>query len=171
MSLFAGANQPFTFRGSWRQRSVARRGVARCTYPFRRLRANGGGPVTVAWRDLTTEGALGLYWPGKLLIELDVSLVAQPELAASVILSESAHAVDAVVMSDVQRAQIVALMHPGGADQHQWFSPDPAGYLSEEGEAFMACFVLAFSDVTPDTLPFVHKVTPEVAGKVRAVLL
>jgi hypothetical protein len=72
------------------------------------------------------ERVLGLFWfSGR--ISLDLSLEGDPELAAEVMLSEVAHAVDMFSMTPDQRRLIWAAFHPGEQTaehdaEHGWFN-------------------------------------------------
>lgn len=188
----------FDVAGTPAQRALVERALARCDYPFAALPGN---PIPVGWADLSRAAAaalavpverdvdgrrrvLGLYYPPPYeRILLDVSLEADPDLAAEVLLAEAAHAVDYRQLRPrgLRRAVWDAL-HPDQppltveppesgdvAHGHSWFD-GPAGYETWVGEAFMAAFVRAFSDV-PDTFASAHPVSAAVAAEVRRVLL
>ena len=157
----------FELRGTPSQQALVERALARCDYPFDRLAAGlaaqaGRSVIPVEWTDLSAYGArghgdieahvlfrervLGLAWyEGRISIEQ--SLEAQPELAQEVFLAEAAHMVDFFALTDEQRAAIVRAYHGEALDAHGWF--DVGGYGEWVGEAWMAGFTLAFSDVVP----------------------
>lgn len=115
---------------------------------------------------------LGLAWySGK--VSLDLSLEHSPPLAHEVLLAEGAHMVDFFRMTPRDREQLYLILHEGDATPHDhgWFEETGNhDYWSWVGEAWMAMFCLAYSDVTPTLTGFVHQARPEMVPAVRALL-
>lgn len=159
----------FTITGSPSQQALARKAVGACDYPFARLARD----VTIAWRDLSAEGAYGLYWPGRYLVEVDTGIEVRPLLAQQVTIAEVWHAVDEQAVTDAMRAQVIAAYH-AMPDQHQWYTESDAEYRALVGEAMMFGFSAAFAPslgVSGLEAQFTHRVTPALAVQVRAILL
>lgn len=136
-------------RGTPRQNAIVQEALDRCDFPFERLTKQ---PIPVEWADLSRyaatqeaagahshihvgddtahsverrERVLGLFWySGR--VTLDLSLEQDPELAAEVLLSEAAHAVDMFYMQPEHRRAVWDALHTGQEghehDQaHGWF--------------------------------------------------
>lgn len=152
----------FHLEGSTEQQQKLAAALAHCTYPFELVRPDVEVPVKFA--DLTSWGALGLFWlDGR--IEVEQSLTS-PMQIAEVLLSEVAHAVDQYTLTDADRMRLQATWHPTGPDQHTWWDSGP--YRTWQGEAMMGLFVTAFSDV-PVTMVFAHLPTPEAVALLRSM--
>lgn len=180
----------------------------RCDYPWERLlpglRATvGRETIPVEWVDLTRYGAavdgrthgdqhsahvlayrrqvLGLAWySGKVSVEATLT----GDLAAEVLLAETAHMVDFFALTNRQRVAVWNALHDAEhrlpedvpvvdavdlGHGHGWFDVGPYG--SWVGEAFMEAFVKAFSDV-PVVIKLGHHPTDEAAAvEVRAAVL
>jgi hypothetical protein len=94
---------------------------------------------------------------------------AATEKVATIVLEEAAHHVDHLLLNDRQRKEIFALVH-GGKDEPHGHGWDKGDYWDQVGETFMAAFVLAYSDFTPDQGGFTHKVTPAMAEALRRII-
>lgn len=114
------------------------------------------------------QAALGLFWfDGR--VEIDSSLVNQPELCQEVFFAEGAHATDMYYMNvKGWRPTVFAFYHPQGSDNHGWFE---GPYFTQVGEAFMGGFIRAFTNIPLSIQGFVHPTTDEIAEKIRALLL
>jgi hypothetical protein len=114
---------------------------------------------------------LGLFWTDY-RIEVEQSLVKQPDLLAEVFWSEAAHAIDQAMLTDAQRAEIVVALHPEGPDEHPawWERSDySAEYGTLPGESFMQISVEAYTPLTA-TINLHHEVTPHVIDVARRIL-
>lgn len=112
---------------------------------------------------------LGLAWyDGR--ISLDLSLEAEPDLAQEVLLAEAAHMVDFFALTDQQRDDIFLAFHGNLTEEHGhgWF--DQGAYGEWVGEAWMAGWTLAFSDVTP-TIVMAHALSREDARRLLRPIL
>lgn len=114
----------------------------------------------------------GVFWTdGRIYI--DIRLESQPEIAQEVVSAEVAHAVDyGLPLNDTQKSKIIMLFHPSGGDSHTWWERQSYGaeYYTLVGEAFMALFTHAYSDMEPWQDPFTHKSTRELGNKLHSVL-
>ncbi|HWT24535.1 MAG TPA: hypothetical protein VN213_13600 [Solirubrobacteraceae bacterium] len=148
-----------------------------------------GGPNVYDIGAVPTPGearraVLGLYWlptraypAGRVEIHDDCFLA--PDLAREVFLAESAHAVDYGAMTDEQRAQIAAAYHDEPDEQghvSDWFEESgEQDYWNWAGESFMEGFTQAFAPSLPtplaDRQQFTHETTPEIAARIREILL
>jgi hypothetical protein len=114
---------------------------------------------------------LGLFWTDYRIV-CDVSLRSEPTLLAEVLWSEAAHAIDQAMLTDAQRAEIVAALHPEGPDKHpSWWerSDYSAEYGVLPGESFMEVVVEAYTPLTA-TINLHHEVTPHVLDVARRIL-
>jgi hypothetical protein len=120
---------------------------------------------------------LGLFWTDY-RIEVDASLAILvdgrlPELLAEVLWSEAAHAIDQAMLTDAQRAEIVAALHPEGPDEHTWWERPGedygAAYNRLIGETMMQVVVEAYTPLKA-TINLHHEVTPHVIDVARRIL-
>lgn len=112
---------------------------------------------------------LGLAWySGK--ISIAAELVEEPTLAQEVMLAEGSHMVDFFYMTDEHRKELFKVFHSGSdaPHGHEWF--DNASYWDDVGEAFMAGFCYAYSDLIPDDSSFSHRATPAIGQQIRSIL-
>ncbi len=114
----------------------------------------------------------GVFWTdGR--IQIDERLENRPDDAREVLSAEIAHAVDyGLPLTDSQKAAIMLLLHPDGADSHTWWERQDyeAEYYTLVGESFMAGFTLAYSQMTPWQDPFTHMFTAEIAEEIPSIL-
>jgi hypothetical protein len=114
----------------------------------------------------------GVFWTdGRIYI--DISLESRPEVAQEVVSAEVAHAVDyGLPLSDDKKNRISAIFHPSSTDTHTWWERQDYGseYYTLVGEAFMALFTHAYSDMQPWQDPFTHKSTKELGVKLQQIL-
>lgn len=114
----------------------------------------------------------GVFWTdGR--IKIDIRLRDRPAVAREVCSAELAHAVDyGLPYTDAQKAKLMALFHPEGPDDHTWWEKQDYGaeYWSLVGEAAMALFTYAYSEMVPWQDPFVHKATKAMAPRVHQIL-
>jgi hypothetical protein len=115
---------------------------------------------------------LGLFWTDY-RIEIDYFVVDEPDLAAEVLWSEAAHAIDQAMLTDAQRAEIVAALHPEGPDEHTWWERPGedygAAYNRLIGESAMEIVVRAYTPLKA-TINLHHEVTPHVIDVARRIL-
>jgi hypothetical protein len=112
---------------------------------------------------------LGLFWTDY-RIECDQSL--RGDLLAEVLWSEAAHAIDQAMLTDPQRDEIVAALHPEGPDEHPpwWERSDYSKeYGTLPGETFMEIVVEAYTPLRA-TINLHHEVTPHVIDVARRIL-
>lgn len=134
----------------------------------------GDGPEPLLGRLNGRLYILGVFYPGSGRIYVDNALVDYPELAQSTVSAEIAHSVDEFLpLTDQQRAQIMALMHPGGPDAHTWWEKVDysAEYYSLIGESFMQAFTIAYSDMPfGNTDDFVHSLKYEQVPEFKKIV-
>jgi hypothetical protein len=115
---------------------------------------------------------LGLFWTDY-RIEIDYFVVDEPDLAAEVLWSEAAHAIDQAMLTDAQRAEIVAALHPEGPDEHTWWERPGedygAAYNRLIGESAMQIVVEVYTPLKA-TINLHHEVTPHVLDVARRIL-
>jgi hypothetical protein len=112
---------------------------------------------------------LGLFWTD---YRIEVAHDLRGDLLAEVLWSEAAHAIDQAMLTDPQRAEIVAALHPEGPDEHPpWW--ERSDYSKEygvlPGETFMEIVVEAYTPLTA-TINLHHEVTPHVIAVARRIL-
>jgi hypothetical protein len=90
------------------------------------------------------------------------------------VIGEVGHFVDDYLLSPEQRTAIYRAVDPPGDDPSDHLSVDdwfrPRDYWARVGESFMAVFILAYSDLTPDQAHFKHKATPAAVALLRRAL-
>lgn len=113
---------------------------------------------------------LGLFWLDY-RIEIDQSLVSDPRLLAEVLWSEGAHAIDYALLTDPQRAEIAAALHPNGPDEHTWWEVhDYSGeYNRLMGESFMQIVYEAYTRHRA-TIQLHHEATLDAIEVTRRIL-
>jgi hypothetical protein len=113
---------------------------------------------------------LGLFWTDY-RIEIDYFVVDEPDLAAEVLWSEAAHAIDQAMLTDPQRFEIIDALHPEGPDEHTWWEKLDYGgeYSTLLGEAWMEVVVEAYTPLTA-TINLHHEITPHVLDVARRIL-
>ncbi len=160
-------------------------------FPWARL-SPPSRPVPIGWQDLNAGGlqyshdeahtvtrsiegrefVAGVFWTdGRIYI--DYRCEAQPELAREVLSAELAHSVDFFLpLTDAQKTDLMFVWHGGYFDDHSWWEKaDYSGeYFDLGGEAFMAAFTLAYSDMAPDQSAFTHKLRSEDVPRVREIV-
>jgi hypothetical protein len=111
---------------------------------------------------------LGLFWTDY-RIECDQSL--RGDLAAEVLWSEAAHAIDQAMLTEEQRFEIIDALHPEGPDEHTWWEKLDYGgeYTTLLGEAWMEVVVEAYTPLKA-TINLHHEVTPHVIDVARRIL-
>jgi hypothetical protein len=113
---------------------------------------------------------LGLFWTDY-RIECDQSL--RGDLLAEVLWSEAAHAIDQAMLTDAQRDEIVAALHPEGPDEHTWWERPGedygAAYNRLIGESAMQIVVEAYTPLKA-TINLHHEVSPHVIDVARRIL-
>ncbi|MFO0978935.1 MAG: hypothetical protein U0996_21175 [Planctomycetaceae bacterium] len=160
----------FSLAGSATQQSTVKTALSRCDFPFERLkpglRQAGLNNIKIFWQSMG-EGSLGWASTGG---EVAISDSISGLQAQRTVILEVGHAVDFFYMTPEMRKEIVRLWHPDASDNHDWFGS--TRYWDQNGEAFSALFLWAFSD---EELLFdagySHKPSRELAAKVRAILL
>jgi hypothetical protein len=119
---------------------------------------------------------MGIFYPSTANIYVDNLLQYYPSYAKTTVSAEIAHAVDEFLpLSNKQREEIMALLHPDGKDNHTWWEKQDYGaeYYSLVGETFMILFTKAYSD-TPfegaeDFVHDGHNVKPEDVRRIIGV--
>jgi hypothetical protein len=120
---------------------------------------------------------LGVFYPSTGNMYIDVALVNYPHLARTTVSAEVAHAVDEFMpMTYQHRHDIKLLLHngsiPAGHNCRWWEDSDYSReYYDLVGEAFMALFTYAYSDLPFDGVEsFSHTMSPDMGAGVRKVL-
>lgn len=117
---------------------------------------------------------LGVFYPGTGRIYVDTRLEQRPAVAQSTVSAEVAHAVDEFLpLTDQQRTEIMALVHPFGPDEHTWWEKQDysAEYFSLVGETFMILFTYAYSDLPFESASsFVHAGDPKMGDDIRRIM-
>lgn len=149
-------------------------------------------PIPIGWQDLNAAGqrfdhhrahtvvreiegrewTAGVFWTdGRIYI--DYRCETNPALAREVVSAELAHSVDFFLpLTDAQKKDLMFLWHGGYFDDHTWWEKADYGgeYAQLGGEAFMAAFTLAWSDMKPDDSQFTHRPLPADSPRVRAIV-
>ena len=159
----------FSLAGSATQQATVKAALARCDFPFERLkpglRQAGLSNVKVFWQSMG-EGSLGWASTGG---EVAISDSISGLQAQRTAILELGHAVDFFYMTPEMRNQIVRLWHPDASDNHDWFGS--TRYWDQNGEAFSALFLWAFTDEEMwFDAGYSHKPSRELAAQVRAIL-
>ena len=187
----------FNLTGTAEQQAIVTGALDKIFFPWERLRFP-TEPVEIGWRDLNARGltgeaarkhesgtvgiiegrryTLGIFYTHSGRIYIDSYLVRYPEIAASTVSAEIAHAVDYFLpLTDGQRMDIMALMHNGNSEDHghSWWEKHDYGmeYYTLVGEAFMQAFTVAYSDIDfGNANDFAHSITKEQALKLRQII-
>lgn len=128
---------------------------------------------------LTSEaGVLGLFWwggPSAPLVEIEQSLMGNPDLFDGVFHAEGAHATDFCYMDPTGqpsvrpnslRAMVYALMC-GHQPKHPWLE---GTYSAQVGEGFMGVFIRAFTNINNPVQGFVHTPSNDMVVMIRDIL-
>jgi hypothetical protein len=156
--------------GTPTQQATIRAALARCTFPFDRLKPGlqraGISSVTVSWRPMGN-GSLG--WAstdGQVAINNTISGLQAQRTA----IMELGHAVDFFYLTPDMRKAIIRLWHPELPDNDEWFGS--TDYWSQVGEAYSTLFLWAFTDEEMwFDAGYSHKPSKELAVQLRAILL
>lgn len=156
--------------GTPAQQATVKAALARCTFPFDRLKPGlqqaGIGAVTVSWRPMGN-GSLG--WAstdGQVAINNTISGLQAQRTA----IMELGHAVDFFYLTPDMRKAIIRLWHPELPDNDEWFGS--TDYWSQVGEAYSTLFLWAFTDEEMwFDAGYSHKPSKELAVQLRAILL
>ncbi len=160
----------FLVSGTPEQQKTFRDALARCDFPFERLRPGmqrqGISAIRISWLP-TGEGTLG--WAST-AGEIGISSAISGTEAHRTIILELGHIVDFFYMTPQMRSEVLRLWHPGTSDEHGWLGS--TRYWDRVGEAYSALFLWAFGD---EELWFdagySHKPTEELAARLREILL
>lgn len=160
----------FSLSGSQTQQATVKAALARCDFPFERLkpglRQAGLSAVKISWQQMG-EGSLGWASTGG---EVAISNSITGLQAQRTVILEIGHAVDFFYMTPEMRKAIVRLWHPEASDNHEWFGT--TRYWDQNGEAFSTLFLWAFTDEEMwFDAGYSHKPSRELAAQVRAILL
>lgn len=116
----------------------------------------------------------GVMYPASGRLYIDNYLVQRPDMAAATVSAEIAHDVDYFLpLTDDQRNQIMALLHPNGPDEHSWWEKQDYGveYFDLVGESFMILFTDAYSDIPfGNRDDFSHPGNPLLAPQIRKII-
>ena len=161
---------PITLSGTVAQQATVKAALARCTFPFERLRPGlqraGLSSVNISWQPMN-DGSLG--WAstgGQVAIKNGINGLQ----AQRTTIMELGHIVDFFYMTPEMRKAVIRLWHPDIPDNHQWF--ESTDYWDRNGEAFSALFLWAFTDEEMwFDAGYSHKPTKERATQLRAILL
>ncbi len=156
--------------GTPAQQATVKSALARCTFPFDRLKPGlqqaGIGAVNISWRPMGN-GSLG--WAstdGQVAINNTISGLQ----AQRTTIMELGHAVDFFYLTPDMRKAIIRLWHPELPDNDEWFGS--TDYWSQVGEAYSTLFLWAFTDEEMwFDAGYSHKPSKELAIQLRAIML
>ena len=156
--------------GSAMQQATVKAALARCTFPFERLKPGlqqaGIGSVRISWQPMDG-GSLG--WAstaGEVAIKDSISGLQAQRTA----ILELGHIVDFFYMTPEMRKAVIRIWHPGIPDNHEWFGS--TDYWSQNGESYSTLFLWAFTDEEMwFDAGYTHKPSKELASQLRAILL
>ena len=156
--------------GSAMQQATVKAALARCTFPFERLKPGlqqaGISSVKISWQPMDG-GSLG--WAstaGEVAIKDSISGLQ----AQRTTILELGHIVDFFYMTPEMRKAIIRIWHPGIPDNHEWFGS--TDYWNQNGESYSTLFLWAFTDEEMwFDAGYAHKPSKELASQLRAVLL
>lgn len=152
----------FVVTGTAAQIDSVKAAIAACSYPVADKLPR---DIPVTFADLSQYQALGLFWTdGR--IEVEQSLPA--ERAAAVFLAEAWHAIDQYLLTNGDRAALLAAAHESGPDGHTWF--DNESYYADLGEAAMDVFLAAYTSYPATGIRWDHSVTQRLIDALRVIL-
>lgn len=162
--------QTISLSGSPAQQAAVKTALARCTFPFDRLKPGlqraGIRSINVDWRSMN-DGALG--WAatdGQVAINNNISGLQAQRTA----IIELGHAVDFFYLTPEMRKAIIRLWHPELPDNDEWFGS--TDYWSQVGEAYSTLFLWAFTDEEMwFDANYSHKPSRQLAIQLRAIML
>lgn len=160
----------FALSGSASQQSTVKAALARCSFPFDRLKPGlqrqGIASVKISWRAM---GDGGLGWAstgGEVAINNSISGLQAQRTA----ILELGHEVDFFYMTPEMRKAVIKLWHPDILDNDEWFGS--TAYWSQIGEAYSTLFLWAFTDEEMwFDAGYSHKPSKALASQLRAILL
>lgn len=160
----------FSIAGTSEQQATIRSALARCSFPFERLKLglqrSGRNSIRVFWEPMS-DGSLGWASTNAEVAIKDDLRGLQAQRTA---ILEIGHAVDFFYLTPDMRKEIIRLWHPDIADDHQWF--DSTKYWDRNGEAYSALFLWAFTDEEMwFDAGYSHKPSKELAMRLRAIML
>lgn len=156
--------------GTPAQQATIRAALARCTFPFDRLKPGlqraGIGSVRISWQPMDDGGLGWASTDGQVAIKDSISGLQAQRTA----ILELGHAVDFFYLTPDMRKAIIRLWHPELPDNDQWFGS--TDYWSQVGEAYSTLFLWAFTDEEMwFDAGYAHKPSKELAIQLRAIML
>lgn len=118
----------------------------------------------------------GVFYPYSGNIYIDNALVSYPDSAKTTVSAEVAHSVDEFLpMTEAMRTEIMTLVHGGDTTEHGhtwWEKQDySTEYFTLVGEAFMALFTYAYSDLPSEgASSFIHAGNVDMGDDIRKII-
>ena len=161
---------PISLSGSAAQQATIKAALARCTFPFNRLKPGlqqaGMSAINISWRPMS-EGSLGWASTGG---EVAINNSINGLQAQRTAIMELGHSVDFFYLTPEMRKAIIRLWHPELPDSDEWFGS--SDYWNQIGEAYSTLFLWAFTDEEMwFDAGYAHKPSKELASQLRALLL
>ena len=160
----------FSLSGSAAQQTTVKTALARCTFPFERLKPGlqraGIPAVSISWQPMNGGGLGWASTDGQVAIKDSISGLQAQRTA----ILELGHAVDFFYMTPEMRRAVIKLWNPGLPDDHEWLGS--TAYWDQIGEAYSTLFLWAFTDEEMwFDAGYSHKPSKELASQLRAILL
>lgn len=160
----------FSLSGSAAQQATVKAALARCSFPFERLKPGlqraGISAVKISWQPMNDGGLGWASTDGQIAIKDTISGLQ----AQRTTILELGHIVDFFYMTPNMRKAVIKLWHPNLPDNHDWFVS--TAYWDQNGEAYSALFLWAFTDEEMwFDAGYSHKPSKELASQLRAILL
>lgn len=164
------SSEVFALAGSASQQSTVKAALARCTFPFERLKPGlqraGIPKVQISWQPMNDGGLGWASTDGQVAIKDSISGLQAQRTA----ILELGHIVDFFYMTPEMRKAIIKLWNPDLPDNHEWFGD--TAYWDQIGEAYSVLFLWAFTDEEMwFDAGYAHKPSKELAAQLRAILL
>lgn len=110
----------------------------------------------------------GLFWFHG-LVEVEESLLGNPDLFDEVFHAEGAHATDFFYALPTGKRTAIHAIICTHSPRHAWFEPSP--YFDMPGEGFMGIFIKAFTDLPVTLQGFSHRAIEPTVGLVKTLLM
>ena len=154
--------------GSAMQQATVKAALARCTFPFERLKPGlqqaGISSVKISWQPMDGGSFGWASTAGEVAIKDSISGLQAQRTA----ILELGHIVDFFYMTPEMRKAIIRIWHPDIPDNHEWFGS--TDYWSQNGESYSTLFLWAFTDEEMwFDAGYTHKPSKELASQLRAI--
>lgn len=154
--------------GSAMQQATVKAALARCTFPFERLKPGlqqaGISSVKISWQPMDGGSFGWASTAGEVAIKDSISGLQAQRTA----ILELGHIVDFFYMTPEMRKAIIRIWHPDIPDNHEWFGS--TDYWSQNGESYSTLFLWAFTDEEMwFDAGYTHQPSKELASQLRAI--